>query len=59
MIFTIAVFLDVISLPFLYYGFYKLMYRPDSPHFHQIITAIVILCHIITVKVIYDKYKKG
>ena len=55
---TLMVFFDVISLPFLYYGFYKLMYNPDEPHFHQIITIILIICHVTTAKALYDKLKK-
>lgn len=56
---TLVVFFDIITLPFIYYGFYKLMYRPDDPHFHQIITAILIISHILTAKFIYNKFKKG
>ena len=53
---TLAVFFDIISLPFVYLGFYRLMYMEDNPHYNLIVTILLVISHIITAKRFYDIY---
>ena len=55
---SLAVFIDILTLLFLYYCFYKGIYTAESPHFHQVMTVLVILSHILTAKSLYDLYNK-
>ena len=53
---TLCVFISIMSLPGIYYLVYLHSINPDIPYSGLLTVSFLIICHIVTGKLIYDVY---